>query len=325
MNIFNFIKNNTAKVIFGCVIASTIMSCDPTIDSLSFDLPGEDSKVDLTPPAASFSFFQTFNEEANQVLVTVSNSSTNASMYQWDFGNGQESMEENFTAAYENPETGSATFEITLVATDDLGASDTVSSFITVFGEEREPQLIDDYILVNTGEVDDPVHIEDFSSEQGVDFGRTNFASNLLDKDGGDGGVTTVWTSNDDAVAGTGDGMGDGEYVIIDLGSIQELGLIRFKTDSRTRQYGYQILTSTTGTADADFSFLIPETATTFDISDWDFTESAFLDWQNRVLTVPTEARFVKLIAYGRYNVSDLTDFRLWSNWAEIEFYRTLP
>jgi len=41
------------------------------------------------------------------------------------------------------------------------------------------------------------------------------------------------------------------------------------------------------------------------------------------VLTVPTTARYVKLITYGRYASSAGDDGRLWSNWAEIEFFST--
>ena len=322
--IFNFIKDNTTKMIAGCLIASAIASCNPTIDSLAFDIEAEGDKEDLTGPTASFSFFEDFDEENNKVLVTFSNSSSNASMYSWNFGNGQTSTDREFTAAYDNPDSGTVTYDITLDVSDNLGATDSFSDSITV-GETffREPQLIDDYDLINTGEADDLVTIFSFSSEQ-VGGDKVNFAANILDKDGGDGGNVTVWTSSDEVPSGgTGDGKGDGEYVIIDLGANYELGLIRFQTDLRTDlYYAYQIQTSTTGTTDTDFSFLLPEGATT--VTDWAFTESGTADWQNHVLTTPTTARYVKLTTFGRYkSIEPLTIDKLWSNWAEIEFFST--
>jgi len=318
IKIFNFIKENTTKIVFGFVIGITITSCDPTIDALSYDLAEENSKEDLTGPTASFSYFQENNELDNTVEVTFSNSSSNANMFDWDFGNGETSTEREFTAVYDNPNEGNtASYEVTLVASDNLGATDSLTESITVIGFFREVQITDNYTLINTGEADDPVSILEFSSEQGLDADRTNFASNILDKNGGPGGATTVWTSNDEL---TGDGLGDGEYIIFDLGSEVELGLIRFSTNNQAAQYAFQILTSTTGTSDADFSILLPEGGTT--ATDWDFSDSANVELQDRELTTPTMARYVKLITFGRYTNADPTMLNsLWSNWAEIEFY----
>lgn len=316
--IFNFIKDNTTKIVFGLLVASAITSCDPTIDSLSFDI--DESADDTALPNAGFSYFQTFNEEANTILVTFSNSSTNSSIYNWDFGNGQTSTQEEDTAAYENPGLdNTASFDVSILASDAAGNTNLYSETITITGEFREFQITDEYTLINTGDADDPVSIFDFSSEQGLDDGRTNFASNLLDKDGGDGGATTVWTSNDEL---TGDAMGDGEYVIFDLGSDVNLGLIRFSTNNQVPQYAYQILTSTTGTADADFSILLPQELGVSP-NDWAFTDSANIELQVHILNTPTTARYVKLITYGRYSsiVEPLVQDSLWSNWAEIEFF----
>lgn len=319
--IFNFIKNNTAKIIAGCIVVSAVSSCDPTIDSLSFDLPEANSIEDLTGPSASFGFFQEDDEDNNIIKTTFSNSSTNGTIHKWDFGNGETSTEREPTAEYDNPGSGTiATYLVTLEVSDNFGVTDSVSDSITINGFYREGQLIDDYTLLISGESDDPVQIHDFSSEQD---GSGHFASNIIDRqDGSPGTTATKWTAND-LVTGTGDGMDDGEYVIIDLGAEEELALIRFQTDNKTGlNYAYQIQTSTNGT---DFSFLIPEGATTLASEDWAFSEPGTAEWQELLLTTATTARYVKLIAYGRYSNMEAPLIRdsQWTNFEEIEFYIT--
>lgn len=322
-NINKFIKKMSLP--FYSVVLMTLIigfsSCDPTIDALAFDLPNEGDFPDTTPPNADFFFEPIPAEDGRSINVFFTNLSTSASIYSWTFGDGQSSTDVDPIITYAIPEgaTDSFSYIVKLDVADNHGATDTFSNEVFVdLDFEVEVLITDSFTLVNTGELDDPVSIDSFSSEEANGVDKFNSAINLLDKDGGLGGDVTKWTANDEV---TGDNMGDGEFVIFDLGSEQELGLIQFTTDARANVYGYQILTSTTGTTDADFSVLLPEGGA---ITDLAFTAANTTDFQPIVLTTPTTARYVKFITYGRFNVSDTSvNTSKWSNFNEMEFWST--
>lgn len=106
------------------VLIAFVSSCDPTMDSLSYDLPDANSKVDLTPPAASFSAAET----EDFLTWTFSNTSSSATDYSWDYGDGNSSTGIDGENSY--PDEG--TYTITLTATDKLGAISTYSKDIEV-------------------------------------------------------------------------------------------------------------------------------------------------------------------------------------------------
>ena len=70
-----------------------------------------DDKEELPKPAAEAAFTQNRNIVEVNELVTFTNSSTNASRYEWDFGNGQSSTIASPTAVYST--VGSYTVKMT--------------------------------------------------------------------------------------------------------------------------------------------------------------------------------------------------------------------
>ena len=179
-------------------------------------------------------------------------------------------------------------------------------------------ELTDLYTLINTGGTNDPVEIIDFSKEQvGFDDGaeRFNYATNTLDKN-----ISTRWAANDLEGILEGEVRGDGEYIIYDLGSVYDLGLIQLSTDSgKDHAYGYQIWSSDENPGgDVDpstinFTKLFP------DATDFMLTEAGSSEFQQTEVSV--NARFVKLIGFGRFNADATVRESFWTNITEIEFF----
>jgi len=106
------------------VLVASVSSCDPSLDSLSYDLPDANSKADETPPVAGFSATET----ENYLVWTFANSSSSATDYAWSYGDGNSSS----GIDGENEYSGEGTFTVTLTATDKLGVSSTYSMDIVV-------------------------------------------------------------------------------------------------------------------------------------------------------------------------------------------------
>ena len=166
-----------------------------------------------------------------------------------------------------------------------------------------------DLINTGTGLETDKVTVHSFSKQQDENHSspKTNYATNTLDKDNG-----TVWAADDDAVL-SGDYKGDGEYIIYDLGSVESLKMIQFTTTDKSDAFGFQIWTSTTSTSASDFSKVLPVS------EDLLLTETGTTDFNQYQLE--TEARYVKLIGFGRFNSDGNTRKSVWSAVGEIELY----
>lgn len=200
-----------------------------------------------------------------------------------------------------NPRIGSITF------TQDPGGDDIVKTLTVT---QKGVDLTDLYDLINigTGLPNDKVTVHSFSKEEVNGTDKSNYAENTLDKD-----QETVWAADDDAI-NAGDYKGDGEYIIYDLGSIHNLNLIQFSTTNKSDAFGFQIWTSTTGTEDSDFSMALPITG------DLLFTAISNTDF-NQYEVNDIDARYVKLIGFGRFNSNGDTRTSVWSAVREIEFY----
>lgn len=111
------------------VLIASVSSCDPTMDSLSYDLPDANSKADLTPPAASFSAAET----EDFLTWTFGNTSSSATDYSWNYGDGNSST----GVDGENTFPDEGIYTITLTATDKLGVTSTFSKDIVV----KEPPI----------------------------------------------------------------------------------------------------------------------------------------------------------------------------------------
>ncbi|WP_435133066.1 PKD domain-containing protein [Formosa sp. A9] len=177
------------------VLGLVISSCDPTLDAFSYDLPEANSKEDQTPPAASF----TATETANYLEYEFSNTSSSATDYVWDFGDGNTATSLDGFNAY--PDEG--VYTVTLTATDKLGKSDTFSMEIEVVEPEVPAAIIPDIL---NGDFNDG---QDFWKSESFTGGNTNpFNSSSdgspLNYDGSDNGSKTPgakWTQSTSAGA----------------------------------------------------------------------------------------------------------------------------
>lgn len=91
------------------------------LDNFSIEVGAEGS----VPPSAGFNIEQS---EANYLEYAFTNASTNATSYEWDFGDGNMSTEESPTHIYAS----AAEYTITLTATSDIGLSTTLSKTINI-------------------------------------------------------------------------------------------------------------------------------------------------------------------------------------------------
>ncbi|NRD24416.1 PKD domain-containing protein [Winogradskyella litoriviva] len=129
----NFVSQKLLAILLIITLSITV-ACDPSIDALAFDLPEANSQEDLTPPSAAFSVV-----EGNDYLTySFSNQSVSATMYLWEYGDGNSSTGIDGANIY--PDEG--TYTVTLTATDNLGVSSTYSEEVVVVEPEIPPTLI---------------------------------------------------------------------------------------------------------------------------------------------------------------------------------------
>ncbi|AUP78684.1 chondroitinase-B domain-containing protein [Flavivirga eckloniae] len=174
---------------------------------------------------------------------------------------------------------------------------------------QAAPDITELYDLINTGLAGDPVTIHSFSKEEVNGTTKFNYAANTLDKDNG-----TVWAADDGSIV-SGDYKGDGEYIIYDLGDEYNLDLVRFSTTNKSDPFGFQVWVSTTGTDSGDFTMALPTTG------DLLLTATSTTDFNQYEVTA--NARYIKLIGYGRFNSAGDTRKSVWNAVGEIEFYGT--
>jgi len=195
----------------------------------------------------------------------------------------------------------------TVIFAQSPGGED-ITRTLTITQEGAE--LTSLYKLINTGTglPTDKVTLHSFSKEEVNGDDKFNYASNTLDKNS-----ETVWAADDDEVL-AGDYKGDGEYIIYDLGRSYGLELIQFSTTNKSDAFGFQVWVSTTGTDESDFSMILPTSG------DLIFTATNSTDF-NQYEIDQIDARYVKLIGFGRFNETRDTRESVWSAVREIEFY----
>jgi poly(beta-D-mannuronate) lyase len=242
---------------------------------------------------------------SNDVSVFANVSWTAVSNDAWvtidiNSGTGDETVSVTVT---ENTDSSSRNGSVTF--TQDPGGDDIVR-ILNVTQEGAD--LTELYNLINTGVVgEDPVTMHSFSKEEVDGVTKFNYASNTLDKD-----MSSVWAADDGDVL-AGDYKGDGEYIIYDLGSEYTLDLIQFNTTNKSDAFGVQIWVSTTGTLASDFSKALP-------VSD-DLLLTATSTTEFNQYLIDTNARYVKLWGYGRFNSAGNSRVSKWTAIGEIEFF----
>lgn len=89
---------------------------------VSYDNPNDLPEIPSSMPSASF------NVTKDGSMVTLTNTSSNATSYSWDFGDGNSSSEESPVHVYASE----GEYTITLTANDDMGQSDMASQIVVI-------------------------------------------------------------------------------------------------------------------------------------------------------------------------------------------------
>lgn len=112
--------NTMLLMVTALIMTFTLNSCD-----YSYDLPEAGSIPDATPPSAGFGYSVSPDD---YLTIKFNNGSSSATDYQWNFGDGNSSTDKEPTNAY--PEIGE--YQVTLIASDKLGAESTVTNTVLV-------------------------------------------------------------------------------------------------------------------------------------------------------------------------------------------------
>lgn len=107
-----------------------------------FELPEAGSIADATLPTAGFSFSQTDPEDFR--VVSFTNESNSATMYNWDFG-GATSTDKDPSFTFD----GEGTFSVSLVVSDGNGVTDAITKNIVVIKPEEPDAIVP---TVNNGD-----------------------------------------------------------------------------------------------------------------------------------------------------------------------------
>jgi PKD repeat protein len=139
MNKMNFKKQiiSKANFIIVLVFAFVSISCE-FID----DLPEANSIEDQTPPSALFTYTNG-GEIENFTDVSFANQSSDATTYNWDFGDGGTSNDIDPIHTY----SGEGTFTVTLVASDALAQTSMFTQTVELI--EPEVPAVPDPVLIN--------------------------------------------------------------------------------------------------------------------------------------------------------------------------------
>lgn len=115
--------SNSLLMVSLFVVSIFFTSCD-----YEYDLPETGSIADATPPSASFSATET----DDYLTYTFSNTSSSATEYVWDFGDGNTSTDLDG----ENTYAAEGTYTVTLTVSDALGVTSTYTDTIVVAAPE---------------------------------------------------------------------------------------------------------------------------------------------------------------------------------------------
>lgn len=134
-----YIKQIKSQVLIALLLVSSIVvtSCD-----FEYDLPEANSKLDETPPTASFDGSPSTTD--GYLSYNFSNLSDNATDYMWDFGDGSSlSTEFEPTHVYTEAATDDlgTPYTVTLTVTDKLNAVSTFSKEIVVLKPPIPPAI----------------------------------------------------------------------------------------------------------------------------------------------------------------------------------------
>jgi len=190
-NRFNFIRRAT-KLFLCLSLAIFLNSCE---DAFKFDLPEANSKVDTVLPSADFSYIP---DGGDFTTIIFTNLSTESTTFEWDFGGGNTSTEQDPTFTFAG---GEGTYPVTLKVSDANGASDEIT--IDVIVVDIFVALTPEILNGDFSDGQDDWKFSTFTGGTTSPFNSSSDGSNL-NYDGSDNGSKTPgakWTMSTSAGA----------------------------------------------------------------------------------------------------------------------------
>ncbi|MCF6181278.1 PKD domain-containing protein [Lutibacter sp.] len=167
----NLIKNS----LWALVAIVTVLMLNSCINDGQFDPIEANSIPDATPPSSSFVYSQGSGDVDAWKIYTFANTSTSATTYAWDFGDGSSSTEVDPVHTF----SGEGSYTVTLTASDKLDVVSTDSQVIEVVQPPVPAALLPN--ILEAG-------FEDNSLPDGTGDGRDSWRTSL-------GGVIQITSS----------------------------------------------------------------------------------------------------------------------------------
>ena len=131
VNIFS----KTKLLLMAIVSAGMVASC-VNDELFRDDLPDTNSKVDTIFPAANFSYAASSDDFR---IINFTNLATEATVFEWDFGNGNTSTEQDPTFTFD----GEGTYPVTLTAIDGNGVTGSTTIEVMVVEGPFQPIILE--------------------------------------------------------------------------------------------------------------------------------------------------------------------------------------
>ncbi len=131
VNIFS----KTKLLLMAIVSAGMVASC-VNDELFRDDLPDTNSKVDTVFPAANFSYAASSDDFR---IINFTNLATEATVFEWDFGNGNTSTEQDPTFTFD----GEGTYPVTLTAIDGNGVTGSTTIEVMVVEGPFQPIILE--------------------------------------------------------------------------------------------------------------------------------------------------------------------------------------
>jgi len=132
---FNFISI-AAKLFCVAFIAFTVLTLNSCRDAFDFDLPEANSIPDTALPVANFSYASALEDFRT---IKFTNLSLESTTFEWDFGGGNTSTEEDPSYTF----SGEGTFPVTLTARDGRGETSVTTIEVMVVEGPFQPIILE--------------------------------------------------------------------------------------------------------------------------------------------------------------------------------------
>ncbi len=133
-NKFNFIKRTIQLFFCLAILAVGFNSCH---DAFDFELPDSNSRPDLNLPVANFSYASAAEDFKT---IKFNNLSFESTTFEWDFGNGNTSTEQDPVFTFEG---GEGTYPVTLTSKDGRGETSTITIQVVVVEGPFQPIILE--------------------------------------------------------------------------------------------------------------------------------------------------------------------------------------